>query len=146
MAPWTTTSTPLLSPDKGHYLPPSQVLPSLRRPLHSGSTYARDLSKTKVTIYLSQKQYLKDSHTLVQTLENSHLPLCKPCRFTSEENMWNSKITNIILLNMKNIIKHWFFLSQPGHNKGVRIDRAIAICCAHRPRPHGPRPQHPCHR
>ena len=27
--------------------------------------------------------------------------------------------------------------SQPGHNKGVTIDRAIAICGARRPRPHG---------
>ena len=35
--------------------------------------------------------------------------------------------------------------SCPRHNKGVTIYRAIAICCAHRPRPHGPRPQHPCH-
>ena len=29
-----------------------------------------------------------------------------------------------------------------GHNKGVTIDRAVAICRAHRPRPHGPGPQH----
>ena len=36
--------------------------------------------------------------------------------------------------------------SQPGHNKGVTIDRAIAICRARRPQPHGRRPQHPCHR
>ena len=33
-----------------------------------------------------------------------------------------------------------------GHKKGVTIDRAIAICRARRSRPHGPRPQHPCHR
>ena len=33
-----------------------------------------------------------------------------------------------------------------GHKKGVIIDRAIAICHARKPRPHGPRPQHPCHR
>ena len=33
-----------------------------------------------------------------------------------------------------------------GHNKGVTIDRAIAICCARRPRPPGPLSQHPCHR
>ena len=33
-----------------------------------------------------------------------------------------------------------------GHNKGVTIDRAVAICRAHRPRPYGPGPQHPCHR
>ena len=36
--------------------------------------------------------------------------------------------------------------SKPRHNKGVTIDRAIAICRACRPRPHGPRPRHPCHR
>ena len=36
--------------------------------------------------------------------------------------------------------------SRPGYNKGVTIDRAIAICRARRPRPHGPRPRHPCHR
>ena len=36
--------------------------------------------------------------------------------------------------------------SRPGHNKGVTIDQAIAICRARRPRPHGPQPQHPCHR
>ena len=36
--------------------------------------------------------------------------------------------------------------SQPGHNKGVTIGLAIVICCARRPRPHGPRLQHPCHR
>ena len=37
--------------------------------------------------------------------------------------------------------------SHPGHNKEVKIDRAIAICRARRPRPrpHGPRPHHPCH-
>ena len=35
--------------------------------------------------------------------------------------------------------------SQPGHNKGSTIDRAIAICCACSPRLHGPRPQHLCH-
>ena len=28
--------------------------------------------------------------------------------------------------------------SRPGHNKGVTIDQAIAICRACRPRPHGP--------
>ena len=33
--------------------------------------------------------------------------------------------------------------SRPGHNKGVTIDQAIAICCGRRPRPHGQRPQHP---
>ena len=49
--PWTTISTPLSSTDKSHYLPPSQVLPSLQRPFHSGWTYAGDLSKTKVTIH-----------------------------------------------------------------------------------------------
>ena len=32
-----------------------------------------------------------------------------------------------------------------GHKK-VTIDRAIAICRARRPQPHGPQPQHPCHR
>mgnify|MGYP007069650549 CR=1 FL=1 len=52
------TSTPLSSADKGHYLPPLQVLPSLWRPFHSGSTYARDLSKTKVTIYLTWESYM----------------------------------------------------------------------------------------
>ena len=57
-APWTTTSTPLSSTDKSHYLPPSQVLPSLWRPFHSGSTYARDLSKTKVTIYLTWESHM----------------------------------------------------------------------------------------
>ena len=31
-----------------------------------------------------------------------------------------------------------------GHNKGVTIDQAIAICRARRPLPHGPRPKHPC--
>ena len=36
--------------------------------------------------------------------------------------------------------------SRPGYNKGVTIDRAMAICRARRPRPHGPRPRHPCHR
>ena len=36
--------------------------------------------------------------------------------------------------------------SQLGHNKGVTIDRAIAICRARRPRSHRPRPQHPCDR
>ena len=37
--------------------------------------------------------------------------------------------------------------SRPGHNKGVTIDQAIAISRARRPHPpHGPRPQHPCHR
>ena len=50
---WTTLSSPLSSTDKGHYLPPSQVLPSLQKPLHSASTYARDLSKTNVIIYLT---------------------------------------------------------------------------------------------
>ena len=44
---WTTISPPLSSTNKGHYLPPSLVLSSLRRPLHSESTYARDLLKTK---------------------------------------------------------------------------------------------------
>ena len=37
-------------------------------------------------------------------------------------------------------------VSWPGHNKGVTIDWVIAICRARRPRPHGPWPQHPCHR
>ena len=37
-------------------------------------------------------------------------------------------------------------VSRPGHKKGVTIDRAIAICRERRRRPHGPRPQHPCHR
>ena len=36
--------------------------------------------------------------------------------------------------------------TQPGHNKQVTIDQAIAICQACRPRPHGPQPYHPCHR
>ena len=31
-----------------HYLPPPHILHWLHRPLHSGSTYARDLSKTKL--------------------------------------------------------------------------------------------------
>ena len=35
--------------------------------------------------------------------------------------------------------------SQPGHNKGVTIDRAIVISRAPRPRPHGPQRQHSCH-
>ena len=30
--------------------------------------------------------------------------------------------------------------SRQGHNKGVTIDRAMAICRARRPRPHGPQP------
>ena len=34
--------------------------------------------------------------------------------------------------------------SQPGHNKGVTIDRAIEICHTRRRRPHGPQPQLPC--
>ena len=50
--PWTMILPSFPSTDKGHYLLQSQVLSSLRRPLHSGSTYSRDLSKTKVTIYL----------------------------------------------------------------------------------------------
>ena len=50
--------TPLSSTDKSHYLPPSQVLPSLRRHLHSGSTYARDLSKTKATICLTWESHM----------------------------------------------------------------------------------------
>ena len=45
--------TTLSSTNKGHYLPPLQVLPLLQRPCHSGSTYARYLSKTKITIYLT---------------------------------------------------------------------------------------------
>ena len=46
---WTTTSPPMTSTNKGPYLPPSLLFSSLRRPLHSGSTtYARDLSKTKL--------------------------------------------------------------------------------------------------
>ena len=38
--------------------------------------------------------------------------------------------------------------SQPGHNKRVTTNQAIAICHAHKPRPkpHEPQPQHPCHR
>ena len=36
--------------------------------------------------------------------------------------------------------------SKLGHNEGVTIDRAIAICRARRPRSHGPRPRNPCHR
>ena len=35
--------------------------------------------------------------------------------------------------------------SRPGHNKGVTIDQAIAICCARRPWPHGPQSHHPRH-
>ena len=33
-----------------------------------------------------------------------------------------------------------------GHNEGDTIDQEIAIYGARRPRPYGPRPQHPCHR
>ena len=33
--------------------------------------------------------------------------------------------------------------SRPVYNKGVTIDRAMAICRARRPRLHGPRPRHP---
>ena len=50
-APWSLTA-------KGHYLPPLQVLPSLRRHFHFGSTYARDLWKTKATIYLTWESYM----------------------------------------------------------------------------------------
>ena len=35
--------------------------------------------------------------------------------------------------------------SWSGHNKGVTIGRAIAICRARRPWPHGPQSHHPCH-
>ena len=44
---------PSSSTDKGHYLLPSLVVPLIRRPLHSRSTYATDILHTKVTIYLT---------------------------------------------------------------------------------------------
>ena len=56
--PMDLSSPPLSSTNKGCYPLPSQVLPSLWRPLHFGSTYARDLSKTKVTIYLIWESHM----------------------------------------------------------------------------------------
>ena len=50
---WTTMPPPLSPTIKDCYLPPSQVLPSLRRPLHFGLTYVRDLLKKKITICLT---------------------------------------------------------------------------------------------
>ena len=50
------------------------------------------------------------------------------------------------MLQVNQGIHKWAPHSQTVHNKGVTIDRAIAICRAHKPRPHGPQPQHPCHR
>ena len=44
--------------NKGHYHPPSQTLLSLWISLHFGLTYARDLLKTKITIYLAWKSYM----------------------------------------------------------------------------------------
>ena len=41
----------------GHLMP-SQVLPSLRRPFHFRSTYARDLSKTKGRIHLAWESHM----------------------------------------------------------------------------------------
>ena len=57
-APQTTTSPPLSPTNKGHYLPPLQVLPSLWRPLHSRSICATDISKTEFIIYLTWESYM----------------------------------------------------------------------------------------
>ena len=55
---WNMISPPLSLANKGRYLPPLQVLLLLLRSLNSRSTNARDLSKPKIPIYLTQESYI----------------------------------------------------------------------------------------
>ena len=48
----------------------------------------------------------------------------------------------LLMLQVNKGLQKW---TPTRHNKGVTINRAIAICCTCRPRPHGPQSHQPCH-
>ena len=58
LALWTTILSPLSSTGFCHYLLPSHVLPSHQKSFHFGLSYDRDLSKEKITIYITSESHI----------------------------------------------------------------------------------------
>ena len=106
------------------------------------SNYASHTSSTKPNPCTNSSHshgvHSRLQHSLVKFLNiESHYPLLH----RSCENFIFFCLIGHIWPSMIKQMGSW-----PTHNKRVTIDRTWVIYRARRPRPHGPQPQHPCHR
>ena len=125
------------------------LLPNLTH--STNSSFHIYLENWQSVDYFLQLQILHLLWVDVTNLLVPHLYACYFCPFANIADLiWGTLLCKmniypslLLMIQVIQGIHKW--APDQDITKGVTIDRAIAICRARRPRPHGPRPQHPCH-